>query len=193
MQQEFVLETPDQVSALSHPLRVRILNLLFDEPHTNSQLAEALGESRARLHFHVQALWKEGLINLVEERPKGGVIEKYYRAAARYYRLSPTLASGTPDSERGAAVAWDVTRQDLLQAIETFGSPLPDLRSARHQFRLSQEAFARVQSHIDAINEEFSAAASNPPTDDESMRVCLSYILFRTPADEQRERGAERS
>lgn len=92
MLDEFILETPEHLAALGHPLRVAVLRLLLDDtPRTNSQLAEALGESRARLHFHVQALWKEGLINLVEERPKGGVIEKYYGAAARSYQLSSTL------------------------------------------------------------------------------------------------------
>jgi DNA-binding transcriptional ArsR family regulator len=184
MQQEFVLETPDQVSALSHPLRVRILNLLFDEPHTNSQLAEALGESRARLHFHVQALWKEGLINLVEERPKGGVIEKYYRAAARYYRLSPSLASAAQGTESGAVVSWDTARQDLMQATERLGGPPPELKSGRFRYRMRPEAFAEVQQHLQAIEEIFRDAIANPVTDETALRASFAYIVYRTPAEE---------
>jgi DNA-binding transcriptional ArsR family regulator len=69
MRDELLIETPEQLRALAHPLRQRILQLLTDAPSTNQQLALALGVSPPRLHFHVRELLAAGLIELVAERP----------------------------------------------------------------------------------------------------------------------------
>jgi len=90
----FTIATPDHLAALAHPLRLAVLRLVADTPMTNQQLAEALGESPARLHFHVKTLHRAGLITLVETRPKGGVLEKFYAATAQRYELAEELLPG---------------------------------------------------------------------------------------------------
>jgi DNA-binding transcriptional ArsR family regulator len=71
--------------ALSHPLRVRIFDLLANEgPQTASTLAEILGESSGATSYHLRALARHDLIREVEgervgrerwwERPEGGVV-----------------------------------------------------------------------------------------------------------------------
>jgi ArsR family transcriptional regulator len=56
----------EQVAALfatlSHPLRVRILELLADGPRTGSELATALGISPARLSRQLAVLRQAGLL-----------------------------------------------------------------------------------------------------------------------------------
>jgi DNA-binding transcriptional ArsR family regulator len=183
MQEELVLETPAQVGALAHPLRLQILTLLHDEPRTNQQMAQALGQPPARLHFHVRELATAGLITLVAERPKGGVIEKYYRAAARYFRLAPSLTTGTPQQHDMARVTWEAVQHSLLHAIDSYGGPPPQLRSALNQHRLSPDAMGRVREHLLAIDEEFLAAARAPETAD-GVGVSLGYLFHEAPPRE---------
>lgn len=71
--------------ALSHPLRVRIFDILAQEgPQTASTLAEILGESSGATSYHLRALARHDLIREVEgqragrerwwERPAGGIV-----------------------------------------------------------------------------------------------------------------------
>ena len=83
------LERTDQLKALGHTLRLRVLEVLSDSgPLTNRELAEALGVDPGHLHFHVRMLLRAGLIELAEG---GKGREKPYRAVAERIYLSPEL------------------------------------------------------------------------------------------------------
>ena len=45
----------EQMRALSHPLRLRLLELFAERPRTTKQAAEALGEPTTKLYHHVAA------------------------------------------------------------------------------------------------------------------------------------------
>jgi len=66
----------EQVRALSHPLRLRLLELFKLQPRTAKQAAEVLGEPPTRLYHHVAALERAGLIRLRETRQNRGTTEK---------------------------------------------------------------------------------------------------------------------
>ncbi len=74
---------PRARQALAHPERRRIVELLVEEARTARQLAEALGGTPGRVHYHVKALEKAGLIEIASRVERGGVVEKYYRPVAR--------------------------------------------------------------------------------------------------------------
>ena len=80
---------PKQLKAISDARRARILRILADREATNQQLAAALGEPQARVLHHVRVLLDAGLIRLVDERVRGGNVEKYYRATARLFGFRP--------------------------------------------------------------------------------------------------------
>jgi DNA-binding transcriptional ArsR family regulator len=101
MKDTYIISTAAELAALGHELRLAVLRLLLvAAPVTNQQLAQALGEDKARLWFHVRTLHDAGLIELVEERPKRGAMEKYYRAVAREYRLDPELLAPPATAEQ---------------------------------------------------------------------------------------------
>jgi DNA-binding transcriptional ArsR family regulator len=50
-------------------------------PMTVSQMAEELNEKQSRLYYHVKKLEEAGLLELVETRQHGNLIEKYYKRA----------------------------------------------------------------------------------------------------------------
>jgi len=87
-----ILDKPEQLKALGHPLRVRVLEMLGQEGDwqlTNRELAQRLGVDPGHLHFHVRMLLKAGLIELADANGRGR--EKPYRAVAKVFRIAPEL------------------------------------------------------------------------------------------------------
>jgi DNA-binding transcriptional ArsR family regulator len=180
MRDELVVDTPEQLRALAHPLRQRILHLLLDAPHTNKQLATALQVSPPRLHFHVHELLAAGLIELVAERPKRGVLEKYYRAAARVLRLGPGVPPEVGNEEL-VGISLEAAHQELLRATRYFGAALPVLHFAFEPLRLSDERLARIQAHLGALHEEVLHALADPQRDHYGHAVALTFLLHSLP------------
>ena len=83
-------ETVDVVRGALSPLRRRVLEELR-EPASAAGLAARLGESRQRVNYHVRALEKAGLAELVEERPRRGCTERIVRATARAVVVDPEV------------------------------------------------------------------------------------------------------
>jgi DNA-binding transcriptional ArsR family regulator len=104
------IERPEQLKALGHPLRLRVLELLGEEavPLTNRELANRLGVDPGHLHFHVRMLLKAGLIELVTDGASKR--EKPYRAVARTVHVAPELISKGLSSDIQAAMLEQVQR-----------------------------------------------------------------------------------
>ena len=104
------LDKPEQLKALGHPLRLRVLETLgaTDTEHmTNRELAGRLGVDPGHLHFHVRMLLRAGLIELAEA---GQGREKPYRAVARTVRVAPALLKAEATSDLRAAMLDEVQR-----------------------------------------------------------------------------------
>jgi DNA-binding transcriptional ArsR family regulator len=104
MRETLTISRPDQLKALGHPLRLRVLETLGadddTEEMTNRELAQQLGVDPGHLHFHVRMLLNAGLIELAE---RSGGREKPYRAVARHVRVAPELiATGAANDAREA-------------------------------------------------------------------------------------------
>lgn len=109
-QDVLLLERPEQLKALGHPLRLRVLEMLGgdnEEPLTNRDLAERLGVDPGHLHFHVRMLLRAGLIELVDG---GHGREKPYRALARTVRVPAELIASGSGSDVQAAMLDQVER-----------------------------------------------------------------------------------
>jgi DNA-binding transcriptional ArsR family regulator len=97
------IEDSEQIGALSHPVRARILESLR-APGTAAGLARQLGRSRQVVGYHLKELERVGLVRPAGERRKGSFIEQLYQATARRFLVSPRFAA---DPERLAALFRD--------------------------------------------------------------------------------------
>jgi DNA-binding transcriptional ArsR family regulator len=87
---------------MSQPLRARILERLAT-PTTAAAIARALQVPRQQVGYHLRALDKQGLIELVEERRNGNVVERLVKASSRAYLVSAeALAALSPDPDQAA-------------------------------------------------------------------------------------------
>jgi DNA-binding transcriptional ArsR family regulator len=95
-----VIEDPAAAEVSLAPVRVRLLAELV-EPGSATMLAARVGLSRQKVNYHLKALERHGLVELVEQRRKGNVTERVLRATAASYVISPVaLAAVQPDPAR---------------------------------------------------------------------------------------------
>lgn len=95
-----VIEDPAAAEVSLDPIRVKLLAALT-EPGSATTLAGRVGLPRQKVNYHLRALERHGLVELVEERRKGNVTERLLRATALSYVISPVaLAAVQPDPDR---------------------------------------------------------------------------------------------
>jgi len=92
-----VIEDAEAAEVSLDPVRARLLAELA-EPASATMLAARVDLPRQKVNYHLRALEKHGLVELVEERRKGNVTERMMRATAASYVISPTALSAVqPD------------------------------------------------------------------------------------------------
>jgi DNA-binding transcriptional ArsR family regulator len=95
-----VINDPAAAESALDPARARLLAQLT-EPASAAMLAATAGLSRQKVNYHLRALERHGLVELVGERRKGNMTERLMQAAAASYVISPTaLAALAPDPAR---------------------------------------------------------------------------------------------
>jgi DNA-binding transcriptional ArsR family regulator len=150
LQDTLVLDRPEQLKALGHPLRVRVLEMLGhegDDWHlTNRELAKRLGVDPGHLHFHVRMLLKAGLIELADGESRRR--EKPYRAVAKVFRVAPELLAAGGASDVQAAMLDQVQRAHAMYSSEGI------FRSAQLEVKLPIErALELMASFLEDVND----------------------------------------
>jgi DNA-binding transcriptional ArsR family regulator len=120
------------------PIRARLLSEL-GEPGSASTLAERVGLTRQKANYHLRALERHGLVELVDERRKGNCTERVLQATAASYVISPTaLSAVAPDPSRAPdqrsarwllALAGRLVREvgELIGGASAAGKPVATL------------------------------------------------------------------
>src|SRR3954464_3461663 len=95
-----VIDDPAAAEASLDPIRARLLAVLA-EPGSASTLAARVGLTRQKANYHLRALERHGLVELVGERRGGTCPERVLQARAGSYVISPTaLSDVAPDPSR---------------------------------------------------------------------------------------------
>lgn len=111
----YIVKRLEQAKLLTDPFKLKLLERFAGKPVTTKQVADRMGEKAPRLYRHVDALVEEGLLELVEEKPKRGTIERYYRTVAERFEVHPDLFIA---SDEGSEDALDMIRS-LLRETES--------------------------------------------------------------------------
>lgn len=126
----YVVKRMEQAKLLTDPFKLRLIEEFGSAPATTKQVADKMGEKAPRLYRHVDALVDEGLLELIEEKPKRGTIERYYKTVAARFEVDPELFS--PSSGLGDD-AMDIirsifrdTESDLVSLFRDIGENKPE-------------------------------------------------------------------
>ncbi len=170
--EQFVMQTPEQWKAFSHPLRLRILEALAREPRTNEELAAALGEQSGKLYFHTKKLLDAGLIVLDSTRQKGPITEKLYKSVARRFTAPVPVKGGkTPPLEQYLVAGLDLYRSTWA---ETGG--LPDQIEGGFHLVLPLDTKRRAEfvARLHALADDFREAGSAAP---DAQKIALTVLM----------------
>jgi DNA-binding transcriptional ArsR family regulator len=140
------IEHPEQLKALGHPLRLKVLQVLGQsaEPLTNRELAARLSVDPGHLHFHVRMLHRAGLIELAEVEGR----EKPYRPVAKHFKVGPEIrATGLASELQGAQL------RELQRGFELFAAK-GEFRSAQVHAKLDVET---VRTLLNELVEKLAA------------------------------------
>jgi DNA-binding transcriptional ArsR family regulator len=163
------IEQPEQLKALGHPLRLKVLQVLgeSDGPLTNRELAGRLSVDPGHLHFHVRMLHRAGLIELAAADGR----EKPYRPVAKHFKVSPEIrATGLASELQGAQL------RELQRGFDLFAAK-GEFRSAQVHSKLDAET---VRTLLNELVERLAAL------EDESQPLQTITVAFY-PAIEQGE------
>jgi DNA-binding transcriptional ArsR family regulator len=95
-----VIEDAAAAQSSLDALRAELLAALR-EPGSAASLAARVGAPRQKVNYHLRELERHGLVQLVEERRKGNVMERIVQATAASYVISPAaLGPAQPDPSR---------------------------------------------------------------------------------------------
>jgi DNA-binding transcriptional ArsR family regulator len=133
-----VIEDPAAAAVALDPMRALLLAELV-EPCSAGALAPRLGIARQKIRYHLKTLEAHGLLELTEERKRGGITERVLQATAASYVVSPAaLAATGADPDQTAdrlsarylvALAGRVVREvgNLTRRAASTGKRLPTL------------------------------------------------------------------
>jgi DNA-binding transcriptional ArsR family regulator len=90
IRETYLVESPDQATALLNPLRAEILSKM-KEPASSAEIARLIRESSQKVNYHVKALEKVGLVKRVGTRNVRNLVEVLYQSIAKTFVLSESL------------------------------------------------------------------------------------------------------
>ena len=168
------------IDLILHPIRMRIVMALTGKRLTSQELAESLSDvPQATLYRHIHRLAQAGIIQVVEERPVRGTVEKVYMLDPQAGRLSEAEFAGLSKEEHMRYFVAFITT--LIGDFERYLENCPQIdyaadRVGYHKLplELSDEEF---QAMAKALNEVLIPALQNPPAPGRRRRL-LTIVLM---------------
>ena len=190
MDSSSITPTPQQLRALTHPARLRMLGILRTEGSTTATaLAQRLGLNTGATSYHLRQLAQHGFI--VDDEARGNGRERWWQAAHASTRTDWEEDPQPDDKEALDAYLQTVVviySQMLQQAIEERSTLADDWRNATTfsdwRFRLSPAQAKRLIETVDALVEEFEDAEELPADDPDGVPYTVMFAGFPRPGGE---------
>jgi DNA-binding transcriptional ArsR family regulator len=159
----FEIEDVRVLEVLNNPIRLRILHQLM-EPSTARDVAQRIDVPVTRLYYHLNLLEEVGVIEVVDTRKRGAMVQRVYRTVATDFAPVRGLLNQTEDKDRTVKAAigmvLDGARLDataaLLKQAEGPGDPSAERGGAlgRSVVPMSRASAQRIVGLIDEIVDE---------------------------------------
>jgi DNA-binding transcriptional ArsR family regulator len=170
----------DLLTAISHPLRLRLLARYMDEVASPTQLATELDEPLGKVAYHTRALVELGSLELVRTVPRRGALEHFYRGVVTPLFTDEDWAK-LPRGKRHRLVGT-VLRTVLSEITRTYQAGTfetrTDLHVSRTPLQLDEAAWAELNAMLDAVLERAMELRAQPAADD---AIASSLVLMHFP------------
>ena len=159
-----VLTDASQLAAALSPLRMRVLREMR-EPASAAILSPRLGRSRQTLNYHLRELEREGFLELVEERPRRGCIERMLKVTSRAFVVNPALLGALSDDPDQARDQFSnafllATATKLIRDVVVLGQRAKAVEQRLATFTMDTEVGFESPASYRAFTEELAAAVT---------------------------------
>ena len=168
----------EQLRALAHPLRFRILEVLREGPANSTVLAQRLSESTGATSYHLRQLARFGLIE--EDESSSSARERWWR------RREPMLLIDTAADDLDHAAEHVAIRATIFErddeAVRALAANEQLLRSRPDTLLTGGWRVIATPDEIRALAEQVLEAvdALRRPRDETPDDATLTHITFRT-------------
>lgn len=139
-----------QLKAFSHPLRVRIIARVGQQPATVAVLAEELGRPPGTIGHHTKVLEEAGLLHVVRTREVHGITERWLGRTAATFELPDEI-----DDERKGG--WMLQEFGRAQSNAVAAGAIDDGVLTLRLARIPAARAAEWRERLIALAEEFAA------------------------------------
>jgi DNA-binding transcriptional ArsR family regulator len=180
--------TPSKLKGLSHPVRLRLLELLQqDGPATATSLAARIGQSSGVTSYHLRVLAEHGFIE--EDTERGNARDRYWKAPHRSTSFSVRMPDDPGTSENIDAteqylrtVAEELHRR-ILVGINVFTSDPDNMGSAPWRLndwplRLTHEEALELGTKISELAHRYVRAPGDPDPRPGTVRAYFQFQLL---------------
>jgi DNA-binding transcriptional ArsR family regulator len=182
-----ITPSPQQLRALAHPLRLRILGILRTEgPTTATALAQRLGLNTGATSYHLRQLAQHGFI--ADDEARGNGRDRWWRAVHASTRTNWEEDPDPAEKETLDAYLQSVVviyAQMLQQAVEERSTLSHEWRNAStlsdYRCRLNPEQARRLLEQVSDVIERFEEAEELPPDDPEGRPYSVVFAGFPRP------------
>jgi len=165
-----IISDPNTIKVLFDKVRaVIVFKYLVNEEMTVKQLADAIGKNPGNVLRHIERLKSVGLVKQVRtEKTQTGIVQRFYRATAREYRLGIADMIKTDGGMR--SFAKDRLRS-MITSLEAYGVKIPAERTDDALTMLEQmiERENQISSTLKITNSEFWNSLSTHQQEDASQ------------------------
>ncbi len=164
-----IISDPNTIKVLFDKIRALIVfKYLVNEEMTVKQLADAIGKNPGNVLRHIERLKSVGLVQQVRtEKTTTGIVQRYYRATAREYRLG--IADMIKANGGMRTFAKDRLR-NMIMSLEAYGVTIPEARMNEALSMLEHliERENQISSKLAIIDEEYWNSISTHQQEDAS-------------------------
>jgi DNA-binding transcriptional ArsR family regulator len=175
---------PRWLRAISHPIRIRLLAMLEEEPSSPVVLANKLDQPLGTIAYHVRTLYELGLLKLVSTRQRRGATEHYYQTTGHPHATSEAWeALDSVSKQRLLTAALARANDYATRSAAAGGFDTKDSHVSVSPLKLDKKGWSQLSKECKkwlakAEQIEAEAAARIADSPDSSMPVGLSLMLF---------------
>ncbi len=177
-----VISDPKIIKLMMEPTRAAILKQLAEEPLTVKQLSIRLGKNPGTILHHIEKL-KDKKVDLVvevrTEKTSTGIVQRYYRARAREFRLG---IKDMMHTDNGVSKFAEDRLKSIVKALSVFGIDIPESQQdeAAELLREMIERENQLISNI-AITDQSAHEKLSKQDRIDTTRLVRRFVLDQDP------------
>lgn len=174
MRKEKVLSTLEEIKVISDPFRFKILVLFNKESGalTVKQMAVKLEEVPSKVHYHVKELERIGVLEIVETKEKGGIIEKFYLPTAEIFKVKKDIGILEEDEyEKASENLISIMHEDFLESMKS--------KTKGEKKQLNYGLTYLTDEEVEELTELITGYMKDKEQRENARAYMFGYVLFR--------------